>query len=174
MICLINLLLLSADGNSASWTRVTEQNFEMSSCLFSNGSRLHYSCYDQQGHNENSAIIKLNTYKVTEHLCEQSQRNCKNISLLFFKSRKVGLCISSTTKTLKQIYVRLLHFPVYYQYFSVCVKSQFQLQRKNYTGIFNCTTDVDKMRELVFTISGYDVTIDRVWNTILKINIVDK
>jgi len=156
------------------WTRVAEQNFKMSACLFSNDSQPRYFCDDQQNREENSAIYKLNTFKVTEHLCKQSyqESSCKNISLLFFKSQKAGLCIASTsTTTLKQISVRL-HLNIYSKYFPICVKSKSHLRHKNLTSSFSCTTDVNKMRELVFTVSGYYVITDRVWNTI-KINIVD-
>ena len=172
-ICLIHLLS-SADAGNSMWTRVAKQNFEMSTCLFSNDSQ-RYFCHDKQNREENSAIYKLNTFKVTERLCEQSLQgsSCKNISLLFFKSQKAELCIASTSATtLKQIDVRL-HLNSYLKYSPICVKSKSQLQHKNFTSSFSCTTDVDKMGELVFTVSGYDVTIDRVWNTALKINIVD-
>ena len=103
---------------------------------------------------------------------EQSQgTSCKNISLLFFNFQTNGLCVASSSKnvaTIKQVFIKLPAVNgVNYQHFLVCTNHDKLL--RNYT--FSCATDVDKMTDLLLTISGYDVSIDSIWTTMLKLNI---
>lgn len=179
VICLILLVVVQVDSQSTG----DEHVFEFSSCVFSNDSQLQYSCRDpnheQQGVNSS---IKLNTFEVTEYsLCGNHTRvtadspreaGCKNISLFFLKSEEAGFCIAvtSSTATLKQVNVRLLHYNIYYQYFPICIKPQL-LQLK-YKHAFSCTTDVRPARKLMLNISGYDTSVYSVWVSTLQINIV--
>ena len=171
LICLPPLLFVAvADRNV--WTRRPGQVFELSSCLFSNESdyQLHYSCYDPEGVIETSR--KPNTFSVTERLCDESdeRRDCKNLSLYFFQSQKVGLCISSNTTTLAQESVRL-YYTVYSQYLPICVESRLH---RRYVSKFSCT-DLDYLaqrRELAVTITGYDVLTSRSWMTTFNLKLV--
>ena len=164
-IFLIYLTIVNRYGES----RVV---FPLSLCSFyDNSQRLNYSCHNGKENPKN----KLNTLEVTEHLCgnydEKSKGiSCKNISLLFFEFQPNVLCVASSAQnvaTIKQVFIKLPVNGVNHQHFLVCTSHE-QLLR-NYT--FSCATDVDKMTELSLTVSGYDVPIDSIWTTMLKINI---
>lgn len=155
----------------------TEQIFHLS-CGFSNDSQLHYFCYDPSTHDQKGAnlTIKLNTFGITECLCgnyiESQGESCKNISLYFLKSQEAGLCVAvtSNTRTLKQIMIRLLHYNIYYHYFPTCIDPQLQLQ---YEHAFSCITRFVNQcpaAELIFNISGYDTTVHTVWVSTLQID----
>ena len=170
MIGLIKLLIVGAYGDS----KIAGQNFELSFCEFSNDSQLRYFCQDQQDNQASSN--ELNTLEVVQHLRGRydirKRPSFKNISLLFFKFQRSGLCVASSPKnvsTLKQVFIKLPVDGINYQHFLVCIKRHSRLER-NYT--FSCATNVDKMAELPLTVSGYDVAVGSTWTTMLKIDIV--
>ena len=162
MICLTNLSPVKGYFN---------QPRDLSLCSFSDDYQLNYSCHNEK---DNSGF---NTLEVNEHLCgnydEQSKgirTSCKNISLLFFNFQTHGLCVASSSKnvaTIKQVFIKLPVNGINYQHFLICTNHNNLLH--NYT--FSCATDVDKITDLSLTISGYDVSIDSIWTTMLKINV---
>ena len=172
-ICLSPLLfaVVLVDGNI--WTRNPGQNFELSSCLFSNGSdyQLNYYCYDGQGIVETSR--KPNTFKVTERLCDDEiLQECSNVTLFFFLSQRYGLCIFSDTTTLLHESIGLLYYTSYTEYLTICVEFHDSFHRGNYSGKFSCTKLLDQTRMITFTIEGYDMLAGNTWKTRLKLKIV--
>ena len=65
------------------------------------------------------------------------------------------------------MFIKLPVKGVNHQRFLVCTNHDKLL----HTYTFSCATDVDKMKDLLLTISGYDVSIDSIWTTMLKLNI---
>ena len=175
------------------WTRVSEHNFEFSSCLFTSDSQaydhLNYFCHRDWKTAPTGAVRvesnTRNTFKVVEYICDQSQdqnqseQNCKIVSLFLFKADIYDmLCISSSTKDLIQEDISL-NSTVYHQYFPKCVKpyNESQIRQHNQERKkFSCVTyDYHSQTiPLVFSIVGYDVSINSIWNVTLQINIINK
>lgn len=151
------------------------QNFELSFCRFFNYSRLRYSCRTHQAGSENKPDDRPNTFEVTKYLHGRYDLGMgsgfKNISLLFQFQGK-SLCVTSSKKnvtTLKHADVKLPIDGTNVQHLLTCIKPQSQLER-NYT--FSCATNVDKMKELSLTVSGFDVDHGSVWTADLKLHLV--
>ena len=159
-------------STSPRWTRLDENNFEMSSCAFSDSDfPSDYFCYDPEGVYIENTVNKppaRNTFEITETLCDHRHHGlCRNISLFFFKSQTVGLCVSSSSDLI-QAFVAL-DFDDYYRYLPTCIMPDSELQ---YAGGFSCKKLDDKSRKLIFTVKGYDLLNSDVWSTTLTVKIV--
>ena len=102
-----------------------------------------------------------------ETLCDH-RGLCRNITLFFFESQTIGLCISSSSDLIQEFVE--LDFDDYYRYLPTCIIPDSELQ---YAGGFSCKKlSDDKSRKLIFTIKGYDLLNSGVWNTTLTVKIV--
>ena len=193
----------SNEEDSPLWRRVSEHDFELSSCIFSSDSQAynHYFCdWRPEIISLASTLNKHNAFEVTEYVCghySEGEKSCKNVSLFLFKPPAsyrtyTKLCISGSTTDLKQPEFKVVGLDstikFYYQCFPNCVKphngSQVQQdnQKRNkftcavYEAIFDhhAIRARVQMKPLIFTIVGYDVSINSVWNVTLQINIIDK
>ena len=173
LIFVIYLTLVDTYGPSEVSPQTDE--ISVSLCSFSHNSKLNYSCFDEKEKSKS----EVNTLETTKYLCGDYEdrskgTECKSVTLLFLKLQNDGLCVASSPKNAKMIKQVLVKLPIHginHQHFLACFNHSQALPQELHNYTFSCATGINKITELLLTISGYDVSIDSVWTAMLNVNI---
>jgi len=104
------------------------------------------------------------------------EETCYGLSLLFLQSQSKGLCVAASstnigdpTLTLTQISVTLLINGINHQFFPNCGIVGFSLLNSSYK--FSCALNFNSLKEVEFSISGYNASINDEWSTAVRVTI---
>ncbi|XP_065886624.1 uncharacterized protein [Dysidea avara] len=181
-VFLSTLLILGVHGES--FTKEHLQKIEISSCWFSNKSKLQYYCSEPGEKFPTQPILndKLNTYERLENLCGHYSSGedtvCYQFFLLFFYSQANGLCMAvkanntneATMFNQRDVSIQLLIDNINHQYFPYCRKFESLSVENLYT--FSCTMD-PSVSKAVVAVKGYDTIMRDEWSSTIKITVKD-